>query len=80
MKLPDFLCHSAPKLVPKSEENPYLCSGPDDTCLYEAVSPIKMDFELTCECGLNNLGLSFCPKIFKKKYTKQLAEVIETFG
>jgi hypothetical protein len=41
-KLPDFLCHAAPTLIPKSEENPNLCSGPDDFCTYESKSPVTM--------------------------------------
>lgn len=78
--MPDFKCHSAPKLEPKSEEDPYLCDGPDDTCTYHSVSPVKMNFDLKCKCGLNAEGKSYCPRTYKKSYTENLATVIETFG
>ena len=78
--MPDFLCHAAPILYPKSEEDPYLCESPEDTCRYKSISPVTMEFELKCECGMNPDGKSYCPSIFKKNYTENLAKVIETFG
>ena len=45
-KLPDWLCHGAPKLINREEENPYLCADPDDFCTYESTSPVKMNFSL----------------------------------
>jgi hypothetical protein len=36
--------------------------------------------ELQCKCGLNELGYSFCPKVFASNYTETIKQVATTIG
>ena len=79
--MPKSNCFSAPELVSKKgKKNKYRCESATDTCKYESSSPLKHEFSLKCECGLNPHGYSYCPRKFEKSYTRTLANITEIFA
>jgi len=58
--LPDAKCFATPKFIDREEGN-YECQGPDDTCSYSTISPLRENFTLPCKCGLSPDSKSYCP-------------------
>ena len=84
--LPEWRCFGSPQIVPKHAENntgginPYQCKSASDRCKYIATTPIRQEFDLKCKCGLSPNGHSYCPTLYQKGFTQNMALMNELFG